>query len=324
MGGQSVELVESGDGLYEDSYEAGRYIYRGTNPNNYIEFNDELWRIVAKETDGTYKIIRNDLVTFAELGVTDGFSYSTIVFDVRNARTTEKNTYCDDPSFGCGVYAKVEGEFSTPSGSKRGTVTEDSTIKKILNDGYSSDGVTLNYYNTLSSEAKGQMTAHSFNIGAVEYLDESGAEADSISKNIAGETMYQWTGNVGLANVSDILKASTNPSCTSASKVMNEIMSVSGPEDFSNPCTSNYLLFDLTDPTGFWSINAFGSESGSLYVSSASPGAWFGVLLGGAGTVYGVYAVDPASGARPVLYLKSNISLTGEGTKSNPYRACQV
>ena len=54
------------------------------------------------------------------------------------------------------------------------------------------------------------MTSHSFNIGAVEYLDQSGAEADSIEKNIAGEKMYQWTGNVGLANVSDILRASTN------------------------------------------------------------------------------------------------------------------
>ena len=59
------------------------------------------------------------------------------------------------------------------------------------------------------------MTAHSFNIGAVEWLDQSGAEADSIEKNIAGEKMYQWTGNVGLANVSDILRASTNPLCTS-------------------------------------------------------------------------------------------------------------
>ena len=313
MGGQSVELVESGDGLYEDSYEAGRYIYRGTNPNNYIEFNDELWRIVAKETDGTYKIIRNDLVTFAELGVTDGFSYSTIAFDVRNARTTEKNTYCDDPYYGCGVYAKVEGEFSTPSGSKRGTVTEDSTIKKILNDGYSSDGVTLNYYNTLSSEAKGQMTSHSFNIGAVEYLDESGAEADSISKNIAGEKMYQWTGNVGLINVSDMLKASLNPACKSATDQGVKI------QEGQVTCNNNYLL-EFTNQTGFWSINAFGSESGSFYGFSGSSVAWDGASFSGlSGLGYDIASRDVRYGVRPVLYLKSNISLTGEGTKSNPY-----
>ena len=48
IGGQTVEVVTSGDGLYEDQYETGRYIYRGSEPNNYIQFNNELWRIVAK------------------------------------------------------------------------------------------------------------------------------------------------------------------------------------------------------------------------------------------------------------------------------------
>ena len=63
IGGQKVELVESGDGLYEDTYESGRYVYKGANPNNYIEFdNGEIWRIVAKEADGTYKILKNELL----------------------------------------------------------------------------------------------------------------------------------------------------------------------------------------------------------------------------------------------------------------------
>ncbi len=63
IGGQDVEVVTTGDGLYEDGYEAGKYTYKGANPNNYIEFdNGELWRIIAKEADGTYKIIRNDVL----------------------------------------------------------------------------------------------------------------------------------------------------------------------------------------------------------------------------------------------------------------------
>ena len=63
IGGQPVEIVDSGDGLYEDTYESGRYVYKGANPNNYIEFdNGEVWRIIAKEADGTYKILKNDLL----------------------------------------------------------------------------------------------------------------------------------------------------------------------------------------------------------------------------------------------------------------------
>ena len=63
IGGQPVEIVDSGDGLYEDTYESGRYVYKGANPNNYIEFdNGEVWRIIAKEADGTYKILKKDLL----------------------------------------------------------------------------------------------------------------------------------------------------------------------------------------------------------------------------------------------------------------------
>ena len=63
IGGQPVELVESGDGLYEDTYESGRYVYKGANPDNYIEFdNGEVWRIIAKEADGTYKLLKNELL----------------------------------------------------------------------------------------------------------------------------------------------------------------------------------------------------------------------------------------------------------------------
>ena len=63
-GGESilgnVPIVTSGDGLYKDEYEEGKYTYKGTNPNNYITFNGENagWRIVSIKVDGTIKIIR--------------------------------------------------------------------------------------------------------------------------------------------------------------------------------------------------------------------------------------------------------------------------
>ena len=62
IGEIEVPTVNSGDGLYEDVYEQGRYVYKGSNSNNYIMFNNELWRIVAKEADGTYKILRNEIL----------------------------------------------------------------------------------------------------------------------------------------------------------------------------------------------------------------------------------------------------------------------
>ena len=285
MGGQNVELVESGDGLYEDSYEAGRYIYRGSNPNNYITFNGETWRIIAKEADGTYKIIRNKVLEKRP-------------FD--NQNRTASSTYCTDTD-GCGVYAAVSGEFSSPSGSQSGTVTEDSSIKIYLNDDY--------YVNNIDETAKGQMTSHSFNIGAVENLDQSGAEADSIEKNITGEKMYQWTGNVGLANVSDILRASTNPLCTSATTSYSDY----------DACNSNYLLNrGAASSLEYWTINAFSDESvGSSY--SAWCGNEFSAFASSFAKLGSHHASVSYDAPRPVVFLKSDTTLSGSGTSDDPF-----
>ena len=286
IGGQDVEIVSSGDGLYEDSYEAGRLIYRGQNPDNYITFNGETWRIIAKETDGTYKIIRNEVL-------------ANRAFD--NQNRTASSTYCTS-TYSCGVYAAVEGTFSSPSGSQSGTVTEDSSIKIYLNDDY--------YVNNINSTAKGQMTSHSFNIGAVEFLDESGAEADSIEKNIAGEKMYQWIGNVGLANVSDILKASTNPLCKSASDNLDKLTQ----ESPVVTCDSNYL-FEIPDMTGYWAINACSRESGGIsnYALYAVRGS------GLVGIAVNFASYDDPFAPRPVVFLKSSTTLSGSGTLEDPF-----
>ena len=63
IGGQEVDLVSGGDGLYKDEYENGRYVYKGANPNNYITFNNEMWRILSIEADGRIKIVRDELLS---------------------------------------------------------------------------------------------------------------------------------------------------------------------------------------------------------------------------------------------------------------------
>ena len=58
------DIVTSGDGLYEDEYENGKYTYKGANLNNYVTFNNEKagWRIISINSDGTIKIMRNKYI----------------------------------------------------------------------------------------------------------------------------------------------------------------------------------------------------------------------------------------------------------------------
>lgn len=298
MGGQNVELVTSGDGLYEDQYEDGRYVYRGSEPNNYIQFNNELWRIIAKETDGTYKIIRDEILP-------QNANYTPMAYDVENHRLTENNTYCTNPQWGCGVFAAVSGTFQTPDGKYSGTVTEDSSIKEYLNN---------TYYPTLNGTAKTQVQSHTFNIGSVQFLDVSGN--DSIQKNIAGEKMYQWTGNVGLVNVSDLLRASTNIACTSATDEMNAVMQEVLKETCGSYLTTMSPINEELGGIGYWTMNAFSAESGD-----GSGIVWDAAFIQGVGA-FGYRSAGSGSddGARPVLYLKSDIEITGgDGTKGNPF-----
>ena len=284
MGGQDVEVVTSGDGLYEDQYEDGRYIYRGSEPNNYIQFNNELWRIIAKETDGAYKIIRDELLP-------QNANYTPMAYDERNHRLTENNTYCTSPVGDCGVYAAVTGTFQTPDGKYSGTVTEDSSIKEYLNN---------TYYPTLNETAKAQIQSHAFNIGSVEWLDESGN----------GEKMYQWTGNVGLVNVSDLLRASTNIACTSATDEYNAVIQ----EVPQETCGSYLTAFNRV--IAYWTINGRSAES-----FDSSYGVWYAGFGQGIGVInwHSAYPLGNV-GVRPVLYLKSDIELTsGTGTKGNPF-----
>lgn len=57
--GVDIPLVNKGSGLYDG--DNGFYVYKGNNPNNYVLFNNELWRIMSVDND-LIKIIKKDSI----------------------------------------------------------------------------------------------------------------------------------------------------------------------------------------------------------------------------------------------------------------------
>ena len=149
VGGQPVEIVESGDGLYEDTYESGRYVYKGANPNNYIEFdNGEVWRIISKEADGTYKILKNELLPNQTWDSTNSNNW---------ARPATLNTY-------------LNGEYYT---------NLDSSIKdNIVSHSWGIGAVTMNNDDLSAQIASEQGTTWSGNIGLISHSDYLRANSD--------------------------------------------------------------------------------------------------------------------------------------------------
>ena len=288
-------IVTSGDGLYVDQYETGRYVYRGSEPDNYIQFNHELWRIISKEADGTYKIIKDEAL-------------ENMSFDESFYRETG-STYCDDTNHGCNVYGMVSGVYSSPKNDgwkeHSGTVTKNSYLADYLNK---------TYYQSLDVTVRNLIQPHVFYIGGVSYFFDPFSESsvqDSIAYSIETEKEYQWNGHVGLISVNDFLRASTNPSCTSISDQYDMSTGEASPL-----CNNNYLLDIIDDGHGYWTISpAFDSS----YLSTTQVWAIMnnfrfsgvGGELWPAVEILDVY---------PVVYLKADIEFaSGTGTDTEPY-----
>ena len=267
IGGVRIPVVESGDGLYVDDTRAGRYVYRGSNPNNYITFSGEIWRIISVEKDGTIKIIRNE-----DIG--------KIPFDSKGFRDSTSNgaggTYCAYSSKGCNAWA-INSNFDT--GNYNGTVLKDSELSIYLNN---------EYYSTLNYEIKNNIQNYNWKIGYVEWWN------NDLSTQITNENMITWNGKVGLISTSDYLNANSNIAQCGTFALTNDNVSI---------CTTTNWL-----STNYW-----------YWTISPRKNALDDVLIIKEYIIQGFHPDDDAVFVRPAVYINSGISLSGDGTQSNPY-----
>ena len=279
-----AKVVTSGDGLYTDSTETGRYVYRGANPNNYITLGTDTYRIISVESDGTLKVIKNSRI-------------GGKVFDEKNARySTTSTDYCDS-EYGCNVWGSKTTTLDTNGKNVTQMPKEVNGTLYNLPDSEATLNTYLNndWYNSLSSNVQNIVVSHMFNVGVTKYNETN------LSNTITQEQTYKWKGKVGLMNPSDYVKASTNSACTS----VNAYYATSSC--YKNSATHNWIYAGPAAEKSLWTIApSFDSAaSGVFYVYSD-------------GTLD--YSVARGSfGAAPVLYLSSDISLEGDGTSNSPY-----
>ena len=241
-------VVTSGDGLYVDNYVEGRYVYKGANPNNYITFNNELWRILSIENDGTIKIIKASNIgdrVFDSIGYRDDTSNGT------------GGTYCALSSYGCNAWA-TNNNFS--NGSQSGTVLKEASLNTYLNN---------DYYNTLNSESQNLIQTHTWGVGAVT------SDNTDLAAQIASENGTTWSGNIGLISVSEYLRANTNTQQCGNFNLNNTNYSTCKTTNFIVP-TSGYI-WTISPRADYASRMFYVSSSGYVgYYSAGSEN--YGVL----------------------------------------------
>lgn len=313
------ELAVSGDGLYEAQGEPGRYIYRGTNPNNYINLKengtDVTYRILSYESDGTIKVIRD-----ASLG--------NIAWDPQaNRQNTAAGYYCNS-AYGCNVWGNQSNTyyndktltelnqdfyfhyypdnqtntFSIKYNNNFGTVTTDSSLNTYLNG--------ASYYDTL--DFKDKIETHSFNVGGLLYYNGYDGGDKGLLKEKQEIQTFTWNGKIALMDITEFVESSLSDTCTSVWSNYyynpNNLNSEKTAGIYSSgqwPCA----LKNWNYKSAFiqWFLSAYSNNRYSVwYVNSTG---YFNNGLANSTNI----------GVRPAFYLKSSVRLSGLGTSDSPY-----
>ncbi|MCI9084064.1 MAG: hypothetical protein HFH46_00415 [Bacilli bacterium] len=280
------DIVTTGDGLYEDTTAEGRSLYKGTNPNNYIKFNGELYRIIGIDLNGTMKIIKNE-------------SINSMAWDEPGTRDNINSTYCTNASTnGCNFWIATtnlvnpvsnfilyapNSNPNTDTITYSGTITNDASLNTYLN---------TTYYQKLGEDEK-YIINYAFNVGSPGDINDT----ETIGADIKQENQYKWNGKIGLMNVTDALKSTTNTNCDSLNAAFKS--------NTTKNCNTNNWLW--TKSGAEWTMSPCIGSTRSYVFAIHSDGYIPNMLARSTNQV------------RPVFHLSPNISLFGKGTEQNPY-----
>ena len=306
--------------LAVDDYDNTRYI--GANPNNFVSIDGELWRIIGVMRDiddGTgnksdrVKLIRLDSIgdyswDTSESSVNGGYGVNEwsqadlmkLLNPGYESETVGGSLYWNNQSGTC-YYSNNNGTTScnfTSTGIK-------DKLKTLISDAVWNTGSQgTNDY----TSASGGLTKHFY---AYERSSNTGKICSSGTYcNDTVERTTTWTGKVGLMYPSDYGYATSGGSTTDRAACLNkELMNWYGSS--VNDCKYNdWLLYDLFGNDYQWTI-----LPGAVPIAATVVGIVSGSGSGDGRDAFGNF------GVRPVVYLSSNVKISGgEGTSENPYQ----
>ena len=186
--------------------------YQGKNPDNYIWFNDELWRIIGNipvcltsgcaSTENRVKIIRNDSIGGIKYGSNSTWIGSNIQ-NLLNSCYLGKKSSCDSYCYSYSTTAKGTCDYSSDgidATDYYGKMVED--VYFNVGTGDSTYKTAANYYtqeiatHTTSTSKIGLMYASDWGYAIEDFtgvLGNAGSPQNSSNKNWLFSNGYEWT-----------------------------------------------------------------------------------------------------------------------------------
>ena len=275
-------LEYGGEGLKIDNTSDENIRYYGSDPNNYVRFNNELWRIIGVFGDNV-KLIRSEKL--GDLSWDSSEKSVNYGLGVNEWSQSDLQVYLNTMYYG-GTTVTCFGDWNnTTTTCPTGTIDE--TSKSLID---------YHIWNTGAIESTKRTDTLAF------YSAERGTKGKICSSgNNCNDTVTrktEWTGYIGLPYVTDWAYASSESVCETNMQT----------KDDSNVyiCKNNNWM---QRNTLAWYLSPGAS---GLFANSA----WY---VGGGGYAdHGNAATSDA--VVPSIYLKSNVLIeSGTGTSSDPY-----
>ena len=294
----SSEETRTSNGLKKDNTPDQNIRYYGSDPNNYVRFNNELWRIIGVFGNNV-KLVRKD-------------SLGSLSWD------------SSESSINGGVGINQWGESKDADGNEYAGADLQVYLNKMYYGGTSvtcyggtKNSTTTCPTNTLDNTAKALIDNHTWNTGAPNHstlynsttqsydtVEFYKAERGTVNGKICSSGTYcndtvtrttEWTGYIGLPYVTDWAYASSENECNT--KIDRSSTYKCKNNNWMHRSTSTWYMSPYAFPnnaTSVWYVYGDGSSGLSL-------------------------AADALS-AFPTIYLKSNVIIeSGNGTSSSPY-----
>ena len=280
-------LEYDGEGLKIDNTPDQNIRYYGSDPNNYVSFNNELWRIIGVFGNNV-KLVRKDSLgslswDSSESSVNDGWG-------VNEWSQADLQVYLNKMYYGGTSVTCYGGRNNSTTTCPTGTIDETS---KSLIDYHTWNTGAPNYDELYNSTTQSYDTVEFYKAERGTVNGKICTSGDYCNDTVTRTT--EWPGYIGLPYVTDWAYASSESDCNT--KI---------DRSSTYKCKNNNWM---QRSTGAWYLSP---NANPAYASLV----WF---VNGVGYAVDGRAAYPLS-AFPTIYLKSNILIeSGKGTSSDPY-----
>ncbi len=297
---RDISLAQAGtDGLYavehnslselSSSWNKTEYRYAGKNPNNYVRFNNELWRIIGLVNVETASGVKQRVKIIRKDGISGQKDFGDYAWDkdsdyINNWTTSKLKDMLNGIYYNSGT-----GTCYTPSQSTCDFSGNDTTYPK---------GLDATARNMVDSEViwniGGSISYDDVTVGMFYERERGISTYLNVWTNVNDETYHK---GIGIMYPSDYGYA-THGGTTGRESCFKEALNKWNNSNYRTDCVNNNWL----KPSETYSSN-------SNYAFRIGSGGAVNTLI-----------VNYARAILPVVYLKSSVKITdGKGTTSSPY-----